>query len=414
MPFLTPCPKCGARLKSATRLPAGQRLTCPTCQHKFITLAESEPFTPGAGRKTPDDLPAAVLLDDPADDRPEVGRRREDDRPRRRRHADPVPRERRKPRRPLPPAALVGLMLGVLVLFVGVAVLCYSVWRDARKPAANDLMAHAPTDAVILSGYNLDELAANEAFRKSLERRAPPDLVELDRAGLRSADLSRVLVARTATNGNTCAVRFKAAPDRAKYLGPDLSGRQYAQFTSLTGPYRFGYFADATTLVLTESEPAIQDLRDRPANVRQLGGLPSMVDRIRGPVWRASGRVSANDFPRGGPEEAGIVLRVGPSAGSAAWLELDGRHGRVFLELTFDNPGQAVYAAGVLRSTFQVQRGLPAFGPQGSREWVDPTDAGDVRRGYDEATVTEDGFKVSARLTLPAGEALRAVGSVRY
>ena len=46
MAFLTPCPNCGTRLKSATHFPAGQRLTCPKCREKFISLAESEPFVP--------------------------------------------------------------------------------------------------------------------------------------------------------------------------------------------------------------------------------------------------------------------------------------------------------------------------------------------------------------------------------
>ena len=107
-------------------------------------------------------------------------------------------------------------------------------------------------------------------------------------------------------------------------------------------------------------------------------------------------------------------MRIGPSAGTAAWLEADGQSARVFLELAFDKPGEAAFAATVLRVSFQVQVGLTDFGPLGGRDWIDSAEITDVRRGYDEATVTEGPLTVSARLTLPAGEALRAVGAVRH
>ncbi|MBO0697188.1 MAG: hypothetical protein J2P46_02225 [Zavarzinella sp.] len=410
MAFLTPCPNCGVRLKSATRLPAGQRLTCPKCREKFITLAESVPFVRSKDRKGPFDLPDAVLLDEPDDTRPRVRERDEKDRPGSRRRD----REPPKPKKPPSPVVLVGLILGVFALCLAVGVGLYLIFREAQKPAANDLLAHAPADAVALSGFDLDELSANEAFRRSLEQHPPPDLAELDRAGLRAADLSRALVARTANNGTACAVRFRAAPDRSKYLGPDLAGRSYAPFIGLAGTFRFGYFADRTTLVLAEKEPTIQDLRDKGAHVRLSVNLRDMVDRAHGPVWRATGRLSSPDLARGGLVEEGLMLRVGPSAGSAAWLEPNGGLARVCFELAFDKPGEAPFAAAVVRSSFQVQRGLTEFGPESGRDWVDSAEVTDVRRGYDEAMVTEGPLTLSARLTLPAGEALRAVGAVRH
>ena len=39
-----------------------------------------------------------------------------------------------------------------------------------------------------------------DVARKALEKRAPPDLLELDKAGIRTADLSGVLIARTPNN----------------------------------------------------------------------------------------------------------------------------------------------------------------------------------------------------------------------
>jgi hypothetical protein len=399
MAFVTPCPKCGTRLKSAHRLPAGQRLTCPGCRGAFITQKESDPF-----------IPDAVLLDEPADDRPPVARRRG----RKARRHDPVPMPRRSEKKSARPALVVGLILGVLFIGLAVGLLAYSVGTERRKPATNDLLAHAPADALILSGFDLDALAGHEAFRKSLERRAPADLVDLDRAGLRIADLSRVLVARTPNNGHTCVLRFKEAPDRSKYLGPDFSGRTYAAFTSLSGSYRFGYFADPSTLVLADKEPAIQALREKGPRVRLAGGLQDMLDEVRGPVWRASGRITPTDFPRLGAEDHGLALRIGPSSGTAAWLVPDGRLAQVHFELTFDNPGQAGFGASVLRGTFQLQRGVNDFGQLVGREGMDPSDFADIRRGYDEASVSDSGRRASARLTLPAAEALRAVTAVRY
>ena len=36
------------------------------------------------------------------------------------------------------------------------------------------------------------------------------------------------------------------------------------------------------------------------------------------------------------------------------------------------------------------------------------------RRGYENASVSDSGSRVSVKMQLPASEALRAVGSVRY
>lgn len=85
----------------------------------------------------------------------------------------------------------------------------------------------------------------------------------------------------------------------------------------------------------------------------------------------------------------------------------------VRFELAFESPGQASHGASVLRGTFQSQRQVNDLG-QLVRDGFDPADFGDIRRGYDEASVSETGSRASATLTLPASEALRAVGSVRY
>jgi hypothetical protein len=219
-------------------------------------------------------------------------------------------------------------------------------------------------------------------------------------------------MARTTDNGAACVVRFKAAPDRAKYLGPDVAGRPYAPFTSVGGSFRFGYFADRYTLVLADRASAIRDLNYKGANTRLPAELRDMVGRVHGPVWRATGRTSAADFPRVGPDET-TALRVGPAAGTAAWLEPEGRLARVYLELTFDDPARVASAATILRSTFQLWRGVNPFGDANPRAWLEPADIADLRRGYDEATVTEGALRVSARATLPVGEAVRVVGAVR-
>src|SRR5262245_40009390 len=260
MAFVLPCPKCGVRLKCARQLPAGCQLTCPACQHGFFTEDEAVPLVAAPARKL-DDIPAAIILADaqdlPEDDRPTVSR------PQRPRPRTRPPRRDPPTQRAVRPAILVGLVVGVSAISLAVGIVVYVLVRDTSKPASADLLVHVPADAVILSGYDLEELAADAAFRKALEKRAPADLVELDRAGLRSADLARVLVARTVNNGNTCAIRFKVAPDRSAYLNADLAGRAYASSTSVAGRYRFGYFADPKTLILADREQALQSLLDQ-------------------------------------------------------------------------------------------------------------------------------------------------------
>jgi hypothetical protein len=308
---------------------------------------------------------------------------------------------------------IVAFAAGAFALLLVVGLLIYFLARDSSKPNTGDLLAHAPPDAVILSGYDLEELGRNDAFRKAMEKRAPPDIVELDRAGLRTADLSRVLIARTINNGNTCAVRFKAAPDKSKYLQANVSGRSYAPFTSLTGNYKFGYFADDKTLVLADKEPAIQGILEK-GKAKFSAQLQDMVDLVRGPMWRASGRVSANDFNRLGSGDDGFSLRVGPSQGTAAWIVPSGRSADVRFVLGFENASQAQQAVANLKSAFLVHRGLNEFGQLIVREGTDPADASDIRRGYENADVSSSGNRVEASLELPASEALRAVGSVRY
>ena len=315
----------------------------------------------------------------------------------------------------MPPALIVGTAVTAFAFLLALGIGIYLLVRPSTTPAASDLLAHAPADAVILGGYDIEQLSRHEAARRALERRAPPDLLELDRAGIRTADLSRVLIARTPNNGNACAIRFRAAPDRAKYLAPDPTGKGYAAFTSLTGNYKFGYFADDTTLVLADKEPTVQGLRDKGAKVRLPADLKAMVDKVRGPAWRASGRMTPTDHGRLGTNDDGFAIRAGASAGTAAWLIPDGRMSEVHFELAFDNPKDARAGATTLKGLFVQQKGLTnEFGLYIGRPGVDPSDYADIRRGYDQAEVSDSGSKVTATHFLPTSEALQTIGSARY
>ncbi len=223
-----------------------------------------------------------------------------------------------------------------------------------------------------------------------------------------------MLIARTVNNGNTCAVRFKAAPDKSKFLLAIEPGKDYGAFTSLTGNYKFGYFADDQTLVLADKEPAIRALREQ-GQGRLNGDLQSMVNKVRGPVWRASGRMTSSDHGRLGAGDDGFSLRVGPSAGTAAWLVPDGPVAEVRFELEFEKAAQARQAVSNLKSAFLVQRSTNDLGQMiNIRDGTDSGDISDIRRGYEQASVQDHGNRVSAKLQLPASEAMRAVGSVRY
>ena len=268
----------------SSRLPAGTHLTCGSCKDHSPFAPEAEPDRKGppvrqargsekdgsrvrqaiAQEEVPD---AEIVEDDPEDDRPPIRPVKHKPRPRRRRVEDTVPESARRKRITSPPV-LTAIIVSAICVGLASAALIYFVLRDPTKPASGDLLAHVPTDAVILSGYDLEELAGNPAFRRAWKNGTPPDVLELDRAGLQGADLSRVVVARTVNNGNTCVVRFKTPPDPRKFLHSELPGKSYAQFTSLTGSYRFGYFADSSTLVLAECEAGGAGAAGKRAKIR--------------------------------------------------------------------------------------------------------------------------------------------------
>jgi hypothetical protein len=377
MAFVLACLKCGAKLRSATRLRAGRRLTCPTCRAAFTLHADAEP----EGRRgRADPIPDAVLIDDDEeDDRPPVGRRRredeDDDRPpvsrRRRREDDDEVRPRGRRQRPVSPPVLLGVAIGLFFIFLAVGLAGWFLFGKTPPAAATDLIAFAPADSVALAGYDLDALTAHDGLKAVIDKRPPGELAELDRTGLRPADLSRALVART-NNGVAAAVRFRAPPDKARYLAANVVGKGQPQVSN------------------------------------RLRGL---AERARGPMWQATGRVDPFKGPRFGPIDERWLLRFGATSGSVAWLEPGTALTDVRYEIEFDSAHQAGFGAGVLRTQFAMRRGMIEAG--GVFGQIPAEDIGDVRRGYETATVTEDGNTVSARLRLPPAEAVRAVEALR-
>jgi hypothetical protein len=360
-------------------------------------------------------MPRARSRADDDDDRPRrpVREAAEEVRPSRRRRARDDDRPAR--RKSITPARILGVSIGLFVLAVAVVTIVLVAGRVAKKPAATDLAAHVPSDAVVLSGFDFNELSQYEPYRKALDRRPPPDLVELDKAGVRTAELARVLIARTPSNGNTCVIRFKAGPERSRYLGPDLPGKVYAPFTSLSGNYKVGYFPDPSTLVLADTERAIEAILVKGPTARLSAGLQVMVDKAHGPAWRATGRVTEAEHGGLGTAESGFSIQAGASAGTAAWIEPDGRLATVRLVLEFDNANQARSGAAALKGLFNQQKvQINGAGQFAARPGLDPADLADLQKGYNEAEVNDSGSRVTARVRLPAVEALRAIGSVRY
>jgi hypothetical protein len=343
--------------------------------------------------------------DEDDDDRPRRRGRDDDDLPRTRgrwREDEAASSAKRTGRKRISPVLILGIVAGVFALLLAVGIGIYFVARSAAKPASVELLAHVPADATTVAGYDLEELADSEAYRKALERQPLSDVIEIERSGLRQADLSRFVVAHLSNNGYACVIRFRAAPDRSKYLGPDLSGKTYAPFTSLTSVYKFGYFADANTLVLADKEPTIQAVRDKGGKARLASELKDMTDRARGPIWRATGRGAAVNL--------GIAQRAGAAGGTCVWVEPVGLFADVKMELRFDSSDQARIGAATVRGLLVQQRGLATeFG--GFRTGNDPSDFETIRNGYDAAVVKESGTRVSVSLRLPATEALRLLGS---
>jgi hypothetical protein len=121
--------------------------------------------------------------------------------------------------------------------------------------------------------------------------------------------------------------------------------------------------------------------------------------------------VACHIGPRFGPIDERWLLRFGATSGSVAWLEPGTALTDVRYEIEFDSAHQAGFGAGVLRTQFAMRRGMIEAG--GVFGQIPAEDIGDVRRGYETATVTEDGHTVSARLRLPPAEAVRAVEALR-
>lgn len=423
MAILT-CPHCLAKLKAPDALAAGRRITCPKCQGVFRSVE------PTANKGKPSDsIPDAVLLDDEEDDipddRPRAKRRRdededdrprakrrsrdeddeEDDRPRRRSDVDDSPK-----RRKASPALLAGGLVGVVLVLVGGVVLLMFLTRGGT-PGGTDMLAHMPSDTVVVSGYDVDALRSHDRFQQALDLQPPFELSEIDRAGIRLADLTQVLVARTGTNGQACALRFKTPPAANRYLSENVKGKNYAKFQSVAGNYQFGYFAGKDVLVLADREATIQAMLDQNAKGKLNSNVQGLVARTRGPVWRAAGSATTNNILP--PFELGVQLRMGTNQGTASWFTLDGELANVQIEIDYADDLQAAQGAAVLRGAYQLLQAENDFGRAFGKMPALANEMMDNRRGYAEAIVEVSGRRVTTKIKLPPGEAMRVIAAIR-
>jgi hypothetical protein len=205
-------------------------------------------------------------------------------------------------------------------------------------------------------------------------------------------------------------LRFKTDANAARYLKPAASGRNYSETINDEGIYRFGYFADAQTLVLAEKEPAIQALREK-GKGKISGELQRQVELVRGPVWVACGKLSADAATRLALTEEGFTFRVGAYNGAAVWMVPDGKSAAVRMQIECESPARATSMSAQLKSLFKVEKD---YHERTTREGADTADSPDVIRGYNGADISVNGRVVSAKLSLPPGEAFWAIGPVRY
>src|SRR5262249_33164737 len=178
MPCLVACPSCGAKLKSSRPIPVGRALACPHCKSQF-TLADPAlevvdpkpaapppspappplPARPATPFKHSAEIPDAVILDDPVNDRPRgpaVDFDFDDDRPLPKRRAyreggAECDRARRRRAKKKGSGLLIGGGGGAAALLFlgggGAVVYFADPFGLRRGPASDEMLGWAPADS---------------------------------------------------------------------------------------------------------------------------------------------------------------------------------------------------------------------------------------------------------------------------
>jgi hypothetical protein len=419
MPYVIACPRCGAKLKSAERLPVGCRCACPQCREAF-TLSEPgteivEPPLPIAPvppplpprTLTPAEVPEAILVDEPDhnEEAPRTRRRKrrdddsEDERPRRSRNR--TKKERRGP--------LIALLAGVAALLLlcggGTALVYFADpfgWRGGG--ASSDMLAWAPADTQSVVYIDVEAAQKTDELRNELLLAGDPS-----RFGVRSDQIAEMVGANRDSGGflgllgepEVLVIRLNRDADRKAILAATggreaaAGGKKYYQTNTGGGLY----FASDRLIVITRSESTLTGLLPKDE------GKVVVSEDLRAAAKRANGTVAvanvgqaaettdllgmmsvpAVHFGPGGPGGQ-MALAPRPKARTTVYsVKTSGRKGTVRFESTYDSADSARRVADDLKRNFGQNRAsmtdIDSYDVSRSGSTVTLTIEGAVRRG---------------------------------
>ena len=188
MPAVTfACPECGKVLRSARPIPAGKKITCPTCAAVFpMPEQEDEEAAVGVSDK-PRRPVAAPVRDDDDDPRPrrKASRAADDDdedepRPRRRSREDDDeddrPRRKKRKARSQGGSGRLGLLIGagavLLLLLAGGGTAAYFIWFHGvnRGGGNEEPLAFVPAGSEVLVGQDYATILGDPGLGAQFEK----------------------------------------------------------------------------------------------------------------------------------------------------------------------------------------------------------------------------------------------------
>lgn len=198
MPFAVTCPDCTTKLRSASPMKVGNKITCPKCQFAFrIEFGDSveevaAPDAKAVGQYDfdPEPIPAAPVKKAPRPapaERPPQKPTAAEPPPRPARRAAPPPEadeddgddapDRPKKKKPQKASNVLFMLSLLVVSAVLIGGIVYVFLEFANAPADKDLLVYAPTGTETIFGIAVEEIAGQDkllAFlKKSVGKNSP-------------------------------------------------------------------------------------------------------------------------------------------------------------------------------------------------------------------------------------------------
>jgi hypothetical protein len=397
MPTTLTCPKCATTLTSKQAIPAGKSITCPKCKTAFSAPGE-------------DDLPDAVLVDEPEpksrrsgrraddedDDRPRVDRKprpvdddKDDDRPRSRRRSreddeeDERPRSRRsrrddddrparrKKKRLNPLLIILPIAAVLLFIAIGLGVYFFALGGGGSVPQP-DLMAWAPAESTTATYLDYQALRNNP----NVDQTQAFGLGRVPLYGLDPGQVDAVLLTGEVFSG-VRVIRLKtgdaAAIDRAIASQGGQEVKVGGKSTFRTQKVTLYRASDRLLVASDDPDYLAKRIGNDEGKVIVSSRLKEFLGRASGTIWNA--RVVAKNGT--------MTINGEQVEGAMTCVTLNGGRGERVVETLFADTAAAARAADkanaaytqvnigqVSRSGRRVTARLPAEGNVSMMEFI--------------------------------------------